>query len=202
MLRSLDLLSKTVIIISSDHGELLGQDGFVGHGFSLHDNLIHVPLIMYTEIPSLLPKKTHIDHLVEEIDLAPTILDLCGIEYDETQFDGESLINLLEHDKWEKKSVYSEFVRKKENRFYASLRNDRYKLVWDAAENYFSLFDLKNDIAEKEDQSQKFPEITDQMKKEMLDLTGRKTFPDLRPKIIDKLDKDTEEQMRALGYIK
>lgn len=44
-LESADVLDDTIVVVTSDHGENLGENGLLGHGFSLDDRLIRVPLI-------------------------------------------------------------------------------------------------------------------------------------------------------------
>lgn len=63
---------KTVILITADHGENLGEYGIVGHQFSFHDTLLHVPLVVYA--PFIEVKK--IDTLFEIKDIFYLIQDI------------------------------------------------------------------------------------------------------------------------------
>ncbi|MFH0860552.1 MAG: sulfatase [Candidatus Altiarchaeota archaeon] len=74
-LDSLGISNKTIVIITSDHGEEFGEHGFVGHG-QLYDETIHVPLLVL--IPSLSGGK-RIRNTVRTIDIMPAILDLLGV---------------------------------------------------------------------------------------------------------------------------
>jgi arylsulfatase A-like enzyme len=71
------LLDKTVVIITNDHGEMLGDvDGAIGHGFHLSPELVNTPLIIMD------PRKTgfHVNQKIgSQVDLLPTMLDLLGI---------------------------------------------------------------------------------------------------------------------------
>ncbi len=79
--RVLDALEKTlfydrtVVIITSDHGEAFAEHGMIRHGFELWEELVHVPLIV--RVPGVAGKRVHARR--SAIDLAPTILDLCGV---------------------------------------------------------------------------------------------------------------------------
>jgi arylsulfatase A-like enzyme len=79
--RVLDALEKslvydhTVVIITSDHGEAFAEHGMIRHGFELWEELVRVPLIV--RVPGV-PAR-HIQTRRSAIDLAPTILDLCGV---------------------------------------------------------------------------------------------------------------------------
>ncbi len=66
----------TIVVITSDHGDEFYEHGEFHHELKLYDELIHVPLIL---VNSGL-KSRRITEVVSQIDLAPTILDLVGIE--------------------------------------------------------------------------------------------------------------------------
>ncbi|HEY2408036.1 MAG TPA: sulfatase-like hydrolase/transferase [Polyangiaceae bacterium] len=78
--RVLDALSmspfwdRTIVIVTSDHGEAFGEHGMIRHGFELWEELVRVPLIV--RIPGLPPR--HIVPRRSAIDLAPTVVDLFG----------------------------------------------------------------------------------------------------------------------------
>jgi arylsulfatase A-like enzyme len=64
---------ETIFIVTSDHGEMMGDyRGIVGHVLSLHDNLIHVPLII--RHPDYLPGLT-VEGVVQTLDLYPSLLE-------------------------------------------------------------------------------------------------------------------------------
>lgn len=69
-LRNRGLLEKTVVIITADHGEGLGEKGYFGHPRHLHDGLVRVPLLVRFPDQSVPPVETP----VSTIDVAPTIL--------------------------------------------------------------------------------------------------------------------------------
>ena len=79
--RVLDALEKslvydrTVVIVTSDHGEAFAEHGMIRHGFELWEELVRVPLIV--RVPGVAPR--HLQARRSAIDLAPTILDLCGV---------------------------------------------------------------------------------------------------------------------------
>jgi arylsulfatase A-like enzyme/Flp pilus assembly protein TadD len=67
-----DLSSRTLIVVTGDHGESLGEHGEMTHGIFLYDSTLHVPLIMAG--PDV-PAKKVIDEQVRSIDIMPTCLD-------------------------------------------------------------------------------------------------------------------------------
>ncbi len=69
--------AEGLVVFVADHGEeLFDHDNFMGHGESMHDSALHVPLII--SAPGLVAPGTVCDAIVELQDLAPTILDLLG----------------------------------------------------------------------------------------------------------------------------
>lgn len=73
-LKTLGVLDNTVYIVTSDHGEHLGEKGFYAHLSSLYNELIWVPLIIH--FPSGLHPKGTDDRLVSLMDLFSTFLDI------------------------------------------------------------------------------------------------------------------------------
>lgn len=70
------VLDDTLVIVTSDHGEELGDHGLWEHNFMYQTNL-RVPLIM--ALPGHLPADRRVPALVETVDLVPTICDLMGL---------------------------------------------------------------------------------------------------------------------------
>jgi membrane-anchored protein YejM (alkaline phosphatase superfamily) len=84
------LLDKTVVIITNDHGEMLGEHGGpIGHGFQLSPELVNTPLIiMDPRKPGYRVNRT----IGSQLDLLPTLLDLLGIPIPGDQlYEGRSL---------------------------------------------------------------------------------------------------------------
>lgn len=98
LLDKLNLLEDTLIIVTTDHGEQFYEHGMQGHGWSMHEEEIHVLLVM--RYPKRIPRNTKIHHLVELMSIAPTILDISEIGIPRC-FRGKSLLRLLSGDKRE-----------------------------------------------------------------------------------------------------
>jgi arylsulfatase A-like enzyme len=67
------LRDSTLVVLTADHGESLGEHGYVGHGRRLYEGILQVPLIM--RYPKILRPKV-IQERVSLLDVTPTILDL------------------------------------------------------------------------------------------------------------------------------
>jgi len=89
------LMNKTIFVLTSDHGTEFYEHKRFDHGFTLYDELIHVPLIIV--LPNF-NKGKMIENQVSSIDVMPTILDLLNINLDEkikNQMEGVSLVSLM-----------------------------------------------------------------------------------------------------------
>jgi len=77
-LKKMDLYEKSALVVVSDHGDQFYEHGSVGHGDTVYQELVHVPLMI--RAPGVFPagKVVHAD--VEVMDLYATMLDLAGIK--------------------------------------------------------------------------------------------------------------------------
>jgi arylsulfatase A-like enzyme/Flp pilus assembly protein TadD len=75
-LRQLGLYDDTLIAITGDHGEMLGEHGELNHGFFIYEGALRVPLVM--RVPRAPAASRQVDVPVSLIDIAPTIVSLVG----------------------------------------------------------------------------------------------------------------------------
>jgi len=95
-LAKLGLDKNTVLIISADHGEMLGEKGLMNHTQGLYEPVVHVPLMIKDpEKPEEAGRR--VKQLVQRIDLMPTMLDMAGVPYDNLGLQGKSLVPLMEN---------------------------------------------------------------------------------------------------------
>jgi len=73
----LGLLTKTVVVIVSDHGEAFQEHGFEGHARNLYREAVEVPFVIM--LPFVLEQGIVVDSLIANVDVWPTILDLVGL---------------------------------------------------------------------------------------------------------------------------
>ena len=103
------MAENTVVIFTSDHGELLGDHGLIRKGPMPYRQLLRVPLVVSGAIPNAL-QDTDIDALTSHLDLMPTILDLAGIEDSDEGLEGSSLLPLIKGDQKSLRDVaYGEY---------------------------------------------------------------------------------------------
>jgi len=88
-----NLFKNTMVIITADHGESLGEHEIYFAHHELYDEVLRIPLIMNYYFQ--LPKETRIKSLVQNIDIAPTIFEMLKVDYSKFCLDGISLLSLL-----------------------------------------------------------------------------------------------------------
>jgi len=79
-LRELDLFDSTIIAVTGDHGEMLGEHGELTHGFFLYESALAVPFIL--KAPGLAPSV--VSERAGLIDVAPTLAGLAGLRFDDS----------------------------------------------------------------------------------------------------------------------
>ncbi|MDH7568733.1 MAG: sulfatase-like hydrolase/transferase [Armatimonadota bacterium] len=135
------LTENTLILFTSDHGEHLGDHGLVGKGPFGYDSCTHVPLIL--SFPGRIPAGDRRQAFIEHVDLAPTILDYCGVQTPRA-FQGRTFRPLLEGRPYrERSSVYTEW-RNPYGTSWKSVRSSEYKYACSNREGEV-LFDLRCD---------------------------------------------------------
>jgi arylsulfatase A-like enzyme len=92
-LRERGLYDRALIVLTSDHGEELFEHGGFSHGYSLHRELLHVPL--YVKLPGQRSGTRVGDH-VTLADVVPTVLQVLGQPLAQGAADGRSLIPLMQ----------------------------------------------------------------------------------------------------------
>jgi arylsulfatase A-like enzyme len=155
-------LGKTIIIVTSDHGENLGDHGHFAHVFSIHNSLLWVPLVVV--FPDLANQGTVRRDTAQLLDLFPTILDWCRVHYD-GRVDGRPLF--APGAESERRYAVAEYYYPSQvlsvfdpeellanvERFYPfmkrqrAIQNDEYKLIW-GSDGSRELYDITRDAGE------------------------------------------------------
>lgn len=181
-----NILNKTLIIFTSDHGDLLG-DHWLGEKELFYDAVQQVPLIIVD--PRKSADKTRgiaITEMVQAVDILPTILEALNLPIPEHRLEGRSLIPLINntYDSWDN-TVYSELDysyrkarlilnRTPENSRAWAIRNEKwYYVYWmDLPEQ---LFDLENDPLQLQDLgcSPSYEGVREQFRQQLLEWFSR-----------------------------
>jgi arylsulfatase A-like enzyme len=141
-LRRLPSWPDTIVIITSDHGDSMGEHNVpLGtHGTALYRELQHVPMIF--AIPDNPPRVVH--GAVTNLDIVPTVAALCDIDVHDLSFEGRSLVPQLFYDHAEDRDriVFAETNAPQKERAAIS---ERWKLIYYFGSNLYELFDLAAD---------------------------------------------------------
>lgn len=88
-LRRTGALENTLLVVTADHGENLGDHGLMDHMFSIHKTIRHVPLLV--RWPEKFAAGARVEHVVRLEDVFPTILEAAGVAAP-PDLDGASLM--------------------------------------------------------------------------------------------------------------
>lgn len=186
-LRGARQLDRTLIVMTADHGESLGEHGETTHGLFAYDATVAVPLIV--SCPSVIGRGI-VDRTVAHVDIMPTVMDLVGAPLP-AGLDGRSLTGPLAADR----PVYIEALDAALTRDWAPLRG-----VVEADWKYIDLpepelYDLSSDPLEQHNRAGHEPQ--DQALRRMLsELTDS---PEARAPAA-RIDSEAESRLRSLGY--
>lgn len=142
--------TNTIVFYMSDNGFSLGEHGLIDKR-QMYEESMRVPLLAYA--PGLISPSTKIHELVQNIDIAPTILELAGIRTPD-DMDGRSFLPLLkgEEPDWRDRVFYEYFWERPfpHTPTVFGVRTNKYKYmtfhgIWDIDE----LYDIENDPEEK-----------------------------------------------------
>jgi arylsulfatase len=140
-LREQGLWDNTLIIFTTDHGEMMGDHGLFGKG-CFYEGAIHAPLLIKPPVGHTY--QSTVNDLVEHIDLAPTILDYVCLPAP-AYMEGKSLKPVIEGDAAGKEAILCEWTTNNQTRHEKCLRTERYKYIYSAPSGAVELYDLQND---------------------------------------------------------
>lgn len=216
-LRQRGILDHTMLIITSDHGENIGDHGLMSHAYSLHDTLIHVPLIV--RYPELFPAGQRVTQQVQLTDLFPTVLDVLGLDLPSVrqELQGVSLL-APPADAPEERLAYAELLapqpsmaslnrragapegtpRPAIDRALRCLRTPTTKMIWVSDGNH-ALYDLRQDPHETTNLVAAEPKLAT----EYLDLLDAWRPPAGAPPLapVPPMDPELRQRLRDLGYL-
>jgi arylsulfatase A-like enzyme len=210
LLEDLGLGESTVVVVTSDHGEEMGEEfeTFIGgHGHSMRDNLLLVPLVIRD--PTRTFAERRIDVQVRLFDVIPTIAELLGVEID-APIGGRSLVPVLEGNEKAHRAAMSGQNNRGAPRI--SLRDGRYKFVATVPPGTESgtpaalavppkqLYDLESDPGEDHNLVGKKPRLARTMANALARWYNRLGDPQMDA-TSEALDENLVRRLRALGYM-
>jgi len=196
-LKGLGIYDSTLIIITSDHGEALGEHLESSHGYFIYDETIKVPLIF--KLPGKRQPR-QINDSVGLIDIVPTVCSLLGIR-EPSQIQGKDLSRYLRKKTGtgEERYFYCESMlpTKYQCNSLLGVTTDRWKYIQTTRPE---LYDLADDPEETNnlvgEQPQRARIMQDRLK-QILEQTVRKGPPDSKM----ELDEEAKKRLESLGYV-
>lgn len=187
-LEKMGLMDKTIFVLTSDHGTEFHEHKRFDHGFSLYDELIHVPLVI--KLPRVKAGAVVTDQ-VSSIDVMPTILDLLEVKLSpklQKQLRGSSLTPALKGKKVAR-DVYAETDYRQFTYKRSVVTKDGWKFIYTLEDKSRELYNLKADPAETKNliaqETRRAYELEQQLfahfKSIGHDLTAKQWIPGLNP---------------------
>jgi arylsulfatase A-like enzyme/tetratricopeptide (TPR) repeat protein len=184
---------RTLVVLTSDHGESLGEHGEATHGVFAYEAALKVPLIVYQ--PRLVPVAV-VERPARHVDLLPTILDAVAIE-SPSGLPGQSLLpSMRESREATGIATYFEALSAALNRRWAPLDG----IVVDSMK-YIELpipelYDLKADPHELNNLVSSQPVRVEELRSRLQQLRGTRASVTARAE-----PAETRERLRSLGYV-
>lgn len=195
VLKKENLLDKTIIIITADHGEEFAEHGQLEHGNNVYATTTHIPLIM--SIPRI--RSLKIDELVQSIDIYPTILGLLNIPA-MTKLEGINLTSLILQRPNAEKNEY--VVSEYQGGVVTSIRNNEWSCyVNNQPDKENELYNIANDSLEQEDLIAENSELEEAFLQALEQILKQKVqYPSLDTNFPDWIDPESRENLIKRGY--
>lgn len=204
-----NLVDNTILVLTADHGEQLGEHGLWGHSHRFYDETLKIPLIF---VGPDVPTGERRGDLASQVDVFDTVCDLCGLDPpDETS--GMSLFENHRRDAvfmeygerdpkdFATKTPYGRYLSRDQLELYCAgrkaIRTKDYRLEITSS-GTMHLFELphQQEVAEPADA------VVSPLLAELQETVGEEygVWPEGDPAEI-KMDKQVEDHLRAMGYL-
>jgi len=193
-LREKALLQRTLIAVTGDHGEGLGEKVEQEHGVFIYEMAVRIPLLLYSE--GRLPSGLVVGARARTIDIVPTILDLLRIE--DPGLDGRSLVPLIKGHSDPDRDVYLESFYPRESWGWSELVglvSGGWKYIQAPRPE---LYHLARDPGEERDASNDNPAKAQELKSRLEKMLISAPAAGAGKR---ELSSSEQEKLRSLGYV-
>ena len=196
------LYDRSLIVVTSDHGEELFEHGGFSHGYTLHREVLEVPL--WIKLPGQREGGV-VDELVSTVDVVPTVLDALGLD-PRSPLDGRSLLPLIRGDERDGDEPFQIYEVQWPKRCVArAIRMGSWKLVrieqnYEGVVDAVRLYDLATDPGEDRNVASEHPERVARMTEE-LEATFARYEAEALPVPESVEDQMDRKKLEALGYL-
>jgi arylsulfatase A-like enzyme/Flp pilus assembly protein TadD len=192
-LKTKNLMDSTLIILTGDHGESLGEHGELTHTYFAYNSTLWIPLMFAG--PGI--EASRIEKNASHIDIFPTVCDILEIEKP-SFLQGASLFPLIKGKKTEERAIYFESLGPYYNQGWAPLRGfiEGQKKFFDSPLPEF--YNLEEDFNEAHNRIENI-DLDSYLKKQKKieeELSSSQKAPGNQ-----RVDREAQEKLRSLGYV-
>jgi arylsulfatase A-like enzyme len=208
-LKAIGVYDNTLLIVTADHGEALGEHRYQWHATCPYDETLRIPLLI--KFPGSVRPVGRIGALTETVDVLPTILDLLHVDVPEGVLQGKSLVPLLAG-RSEELRDYT-FTRTNGKWPCYVIRNHQWALLLYQGGKMRALYDLAADPRQTHNIIAENPKQVEAMVDAFVRFAKTQTFvpldfvdPDFKPLVApvspdSTMSEETRRKLRSLGYI-
>jgi len=211
-LKELGLYDRTLIVLNADHGESFGEHRRFGHGSTVHDEELKVPLVI--KPPASLNGVRTVTGQVRNLDIMPTVLEACGWPAPEA-CNGRSLLPFMDSGATPQLPSVTETHYRDVH--LLAYRHQGEKVIYDLGRDRAWLYDLHQDPGERNsllgEEAAIEPAADERdhpgrrrearLRRDLLTLLDVPSMADLfmTDQDIKEIDADTKQRLKALGYV-
>ena len=205
-LQQSQLLDNTLLIVTSDHGENLGEHQMMDHQYCVYETLTSVPLLV--RYPARFEAGMRSEALVQSVDLLPTLAELVAVQDDPGlgRVQGQSLLSAMPRDfavtEYLAPQLHS-FRREgvefdtRFSRQLRAIRTEQYKYIW-SSDGADELYDLQVDPGERRNLIEVERETAVSLANQLQQWVEQHT---IAAEAETRLDEAVISRLEALGYI-
>jgi arylsulfatase A-like enzyme len=212
-LKDLDSLDDTLVIITSDHGENIGEHGLIDHLLSMYETTLHVPLVV--RYPTRFKAGTSSDGLVSLVDVFPTVLELCNLRSESEKLEPAG-ISFADADGQKRAFIVAEndrplnginlmkchfpaFDTRTIDYRMRAIRTNKEKLIW-KLDRGKELYDLQADPGELNNLAEQESQTCDKLNAILI--SWMKEMPSNKDAtLMEGKDPESLKILRSLGYV-
>jgi arylsulfatase A-like enzyme len=200
--------ARTAIVLTADHGESLGEHRYYfEHGRLPFDGCVRVPLVV--RLPGGHGGGRSVKSPVQLVDVLPTVLEIASVAVP-GEAEGRSLVPLLAQGQDPERGAFAFTESGYTDSWQRSVRDARWKLVWTpdpsdraiATGTEWALFDLATDPSETTDVAAAHPDQVERLRSALESWRHRSGVSTIALVPAPRVDHDTEERLRKLGYVR
>ena len=207
-LADLNMIDRTVIIVTSDHGEAFREHGLMGHGLDLYNESLHVPWIV--RFPRQIPRGSVIEVPVQLADLMPTVLNMVGLVHPVRDIPGMDLTEVILAHSDEERNLMAETAMSGAPRFALYRGIHKFITPWSLdfgeikLDHGKELYDLAADYGETENLIKQQPTLATDLEKRINTYLKESSEMNSRLGIgqSEALTGEEMERLRSLGYVR